>query len=166
MAPPELGHNRETSQRNDFFMMSVGGRDNPIPQMDMRTIEDLMRHAAVGRVAAVPAPPPMRPIEEVSLLDLDSDSDSDEDSEMSDADTVDLDDEQRRIVIRNATTILIRNMQAHLRFQRVDVSRIETETGRTALIVEMETRIQDMERMIEAFEDSGIINLQARRLFH
>lgn len=136
--------------------MSVGGRDNPIPQMDERTIEQLMRDAAIGRVAAVPAPPPMRPIEEVSLLDLDSDSD--EDSEMSIIDTVDLDDEQRRIITRNAITVLIRNMQAHLRFQRVDVSRIENETGRTARIVAMETRIQDMERMIEAFEDSNIIN--------
>lgn len=144
--------------------MSVGGRDNPIPQMDERTIEQLMRDAATDRAAVVPMPPPMRQIEEVSLLDLDSDSD--EDSEMDDVDSVDLDDEQRRIVIRNATTVLIRNMQAHLRFQRVDVSRIETETGRTALVVAMETRIQDMERMIEAFEDSGIINLQARRLFH
>ena len=136
--------------------MSIGGRDNPIPQMDERTIEDLMRDAALGRVATVPAPPPMRPIEEVSLLDLDSDSD--EDSEMSVVDTVDLDDEQRRIITRNAITVLIRNMQAHLRFQRVDVSRIENETGRTARIVAMETRIQDMERMIEAFEDSNIIN--------
>lgn len=157
MAPPELGHNRETSQRNDFFMMSIGGRDNPIPQMDERTIEQLMRDAAIGRVAVVPVPPPIRPIEEVSLLDLDSDSD--EDSEMSVVDTVDLDDEQRRIITRNAITVLIRNMQAHLRFQRVDVSRIENETGRTARIVAMETRIQDMERMIEAFEDSNIINL-------
>lgn len=125
-----------------------------------------MRDAALGRVASVPAPPPQQPlgaIDEVSLLDLDSDSDSD--SEMNDADTVDLDDEQRRIVIRNATTVLIRNMQAHLRFQRVDLSRIESDTGRTALVVAMETRIQDMERMIEAFEDSGIINLHARRLF-
>lgn len=132
--------------------------------MDMRTIEDLMRDAAMGRVAVVPAPPPMRPIEEIeALLALDSDSDS----EMSDdIDTVDLDDEQRRIVIRNATTVLIRNMQAHLRFQRVDLSRIENDTGRTARIVSMEVRIEDMERMIEGFEDSGVINLQARRLFH
>lgn len=137
--------------------MSIGGRDNPIPQMDERTIEQLMRDAAIGRVAVVPVPPPIRPIEEVSLLDLDSDSD--EDSEMSVVDTVDLDDEQRRIITRNAITVLIRNMQAHLRFQRVDVSRIENETGRTARIVAMETRIQDMERMIEAFEDSNIINL-------
>lgn len=162
MAPPELGHNREISQRNDFFIMSVGGRDNPIPQMDMRTIEDLMRDAAVGRVAEVPAPPP--PHHLGNLLDLEEESDSD--SEMSDTDTVDLDDEQRRIVVRNAITVLIRNMQAHLRFQRVDVSRIENDTGRTARIVSMESRIQDMELMIEAFEDSGIINLQARRLFH
>lgn len=140
--------------------MSVGGRDNPIPQMDMRTIEDLMRDAAVGRVAAVPAPPPNHRLG--NLLDLEEESDSD--SEMSDADTVDLDDEQRRIVIRNATAILLRNMQAHLRFMRVDVHRIEEETGRTARIAAMDTRIADMERMIEAFEDNNIIGMR-RNLF-
>lgn len=121
--------------------------------MDELTIERLMRDAARGRVAAVPAPPPMRPIDEVAFLD--SDSDSDEDSEMSVVDTVDLDDAQRRIVIRNATTVLIRNMQAYLRFMRVDVSGFERDYGRTHRVVAMETRIADMERMFEQFEDSG-----------
>lgn len=158
MSPPELGHNRETSQRNDFFMMSVGGRDNPIPQMDARTIEDLMRDAAMAD--APPPPPVLDVIEELGLY---SDSDSDMDSD-TDEDVDDLNEEQRRIVVRNATAILLRNMQAHLRFMRVDVHRIEEETGRTARIAAMDTRIADMERMIEAFEDNNIIGMR-RNLF-
>lgn len=157
--PPELGHNREISRRNDFFIMSVGGRDNPIPQvpeMNARLIEDLMRDAARLQLA-VPPPPPLQhlgAIDERSLLDLDSDSD---DSSMDEEEDREYSDEQIRIITRNSTIVLLRNMQAYLRFMRVDVNNIENETGRTARVVAMDTRIADMERMIEEFEDSNII---------
>lgn len=166
MVPPELGHNRETSQRNDFFMMSVGGRDNPIPQvpeMNARLIEDLMRDAARLQLA-VPSPlHNLNVIDERPLLELDSDSD---DSSMDEEEDREYSDEQIRIITRNSTIVLLRNMQAYLRFMRVDVNNIENETGRTARVVAMDTRIADMERMIEQFEDSNIINLHRRRLFH
>ena len=92
-------------------------------------------------------------------------NDDGSDSEISDDDMLDLDADQRRIVTRNATTVLLRNMQAYLRFMRVDVCAVENQIGRTARVVAMGTRIEEMERMIEVFEDSVMMMQVPRQLF-
>lgn len=74
-----------------------------------------------------------------------------------------LTDDQIRIVTRNATTALLSNIKATLRFMRVDVHNQEAAAGVTATTASMRTRIEDMETMIDRFEDNTLIN--PRRLF-
>lgn len=65
--------------------------------------------------------------------------------------------EQEQMVSRNAGFVVIRNLQASLRFMRVDIQRIETHrngiSGVTSTTVSMRTRVEYMEQQLEAFED-------------
>lgn len=153
MSPPELGHNREISRRNDFFIMSVGGNNIPPPQMNGQLIEDLMNDAAA---MAAPQPNP-DPIDELNRFVYNSDDDS-RSSEESIEDPALFSEEQIRTIIRNATIVLIRNMEAHIRFHRVDVHRVEDLIGENATTAAMRYRLEAMEEMLEAFEHNNLFN--------
>lgn len=88
-------------------------------------------------------------------------SDDDEDEEEEEEDTppaIVEDDVVIARVVRNATCVLLSNIKATLRFMRIDVHNIEDIYGPTHRTAAMRIRLEDMESMIDNFEDVAIIN--------
>lgn len=102
---------------------------------------------------------------EEGFSDIDIEEEEEEEEEGGDDDPIaNLTEDQIRIITRNATSRLLSNLRASIRFMRVDINRL-THTEPTATTAAVNYRMEDMERMIEAFEDNAIIRFQPRNLF-
>lgn len=98
-------------------------------------------------------------IDPQSFIDL---TQTDDESEPVGSDDSTMNTEQEREVGVNGLIILLNNIKATLRFMRVDIHRLE-DIEINAITTAMHLRIEDIETMIDRFEDTNIVR---RNLFN
>ena len=158
--------------------MSVGGQDNPpmnnqliagilrdisdrmVDQPPVRMVEHIMQDVAADNAGLAAPQPQPDPVDELNRFVYES---SDDDSMSSEESTHELTDAQVNSILRIATITLIRNLEAYIRFERVDVHHVEDRLGQNATTAAMRYRLEAMEEMLEAFERNRL--LRPRQLF-
>ena len=113
---------------------------------------------------AVPATPPARPFYDWE------DEESDDESIPPPATPPEVDWEQRFYMQRNSATAMINILKASMRYMRVDIHKIQDngQETMTATTAAMRYRLEHMERVVEAYEESDyftLYRLTPRRLF-
>ena len=144
--PPHLTDNDIVNLFRDAAMQAEANREHSSSDSESESESDsfvLLDH-------------PPRFIHNRFLYDISDESESEEEEEVQM-----LTPDMERRVTRNGTVNLLNKIKSMLRFMRVDVHTMEN-NGVTAHTAAMRTRIEDIEMMIDRFEDSNIIR---RRLF-